>query len=214
MKTLPSPRRVRTQRHLGLGLLAALGCSLALAAPGAHGPGGEHLDEVARPAAGTAQPRIVAKSELFEIVAQIKDGVLSIFVDRFDTNEPVLNAKLEVASGGVEAAAAFRAEAGDYVVAEPALLKALAAPGEHALVFTLLAGNETDLLDGTLVVAGGSAAVADHGHSHNGDGDHGHELERATWIGAGLLALGLLGGIGWWRQRRRKNPTLAEGAGS
>ena len=67
----------------------------------------------------------------------------------------MLNAKLEVESGSLKAAAAFRAEAGDYVVTDAALLKALAAPGEHALVFTLVAGKDSDLLDGTLVVAGG-----------------------------------------------------------
>jgi hypothetical protein len=27
--------------------------------------------------------------------------------------------------------------------------------------------------------------------------------ERAAWIGAGVAALGLIGGIAWWRQRRR-----------
>ncbi|MBN8493458.1 MAG: asparaginase [Burkholderiales bacterium] len=94
-----------------------------------------------------------------------------------------------------------------------ALLQALRTPGEHAVVFTLVAGKDSDLLDGTLVVAGGPAA-GDHGHAHDSESLHGHALERAAWIGAGLLALGLLGGIGWWRQRRRKNPTLAEGAGS
>lgn len=213
MRTQPMSRRARTKRHVCLGLVAALACSLALAAPGAHGPGGEHLDEAARPTAATAQPRILTKSELFELVAELKASELSILVDRFESNEPVLNAKLEVASGGVEAAAAYRADAGDYVVADAALLQALRTPGEHAVVFTLVAGKDSDLLDGTLVVAGGPAA-GDHGHAHDSESLHGHALERAAWIGAGLLALGLLGGIGWWRQRRRKNPTLAEGAGS
>ena len=37
------------------------------------------------------------------------------------------------------------------------MLKALAAPGEHALVFTLVAGQDSDLLDGTLVSVGGAA---------------------------------------------------------
>jgi hypothetical protein len=125
-----------------------------------------------------------------------------------------LNAKLEVASGRTEAATTFRAEAGDYVLSDPALLKALAAPGEHAVVFTLVAGNESDLLDGTLVVAGSKAAADDHGHSHDGEHAHDHELERALWTGAAVLALGVLGGIGWWRQRRREPRTLTEGAGS
>ena len=105
--------------------------------------------------------------------------------------------------GTLKAVAAFRAEQGDYVVSDAALLKALAAPGEHGLVFTLVAGADGDLLDGTLVTggAGTAAAADDHGHDP-GDG-HGHELERAAWIGGGTAALGLIGSIAWWRQRRR-----------
>lgn len=212
MKTPPIQRPFHRLRHACLVLIAPLACSLALAAPGAHGPGGEHLDEVGRTAAGTALPRIVAKSELFELVAELKGAELSVLVDRYETNEPVLNAKLEVASGGVEAAATFRAEAGDYVMADPALLKALATPGEHAVVFTLVAGKDSDLLDGALLVGGGKAAAGDPGHSH--DGENAHELERAAWIGAGVLALSLLGGIVWRRQRRHKQHALVEGAGS
>jgi hypothetical protein len=214
MKTPLHSRHPHPLRHACVALLGALACGLVPAAPGAHGPDGEHLDEIARPAAGSGLPRIVAQSELFELVAELKRAEIAILVDRYETNEPVLNARLEVASGGVEAAATFRAEAGDYVVADPALLKALSAPGEHAVVFTLVAGQQSDLLDGTLVVAGGNAASGDDGHSHDGDGAHDHELERAAWIGAGVLALGLTGGIGWWHQRRRERPDLAKGAGS
>lgn len=181
----------------------------ALAAPGAHGPNGEHLDAPTTSATAAATlPRLETKSESFELVAELRAAELVIVVDRYETNEPVLGARLELESGGVKAVAAFRAEQGDYVVTDAALLKALSAPGEHGLVFTLVAGNESDLLDGTLVAAAspGGAAVAhgDHGHTHDDHGhDHHHELERAAWIGGGIAALGLLGGIVWWRQRRR-----------
>ena len=128
----------------------------------------------------------------------------------------MLGAKLEVESGSLKAVAVFRAEQGDYVVSDAAMLKALAAPGEHGLVFTLVAGPDSDLLDGTLVSTTGGAVAAtsggDHGHSH-GDDDHGHdhELERAAWIGAGVAALGLIGGVAWWRQRRREAGKLQGG---
>lgn len=188
----------------------------ALAAPGAHGPKGEHLDGPTTMRAASALPRVEAKSETFELVAELRASELAIVVDRFDTNEPVLGAKLEVESGTLKAVAAFRAEQGDYVVTDAAILKALAAPGEHGLVFTLVAGKDSDLLDGTLVSAAGravaTAANNDHGHAHGGD-DHGHdhELERAAWIGAGVAALGLIGGIAWWRQRRRDAGKLQGG---
>jgi hypothetical protein len=186
--------------------------TVALAAPGAHGPNGEHLDAPTTTYAASALPRLEAKSEAFELVAELRATELVIVVDRYETNEPVLGAKLEVESGGVKAVAAFRPEQGDYAATDAALLKALAAPGEHGLVFTLVAGTESDLLDGTLVAptarAGKLAARDDHGHSHAGD-DHGndHELDRALWIGGGIAALGLLGGVAWWRQRRTSTGT-------
>jgi hypothetical protein len=197
-----------------VGAIVAAACSVVAAAPGAHGPNGEHLDEKTQSTAGAALPRVEAQSELFELVAQLKRGELSILVDRYETNEPVLNAKLDVESGTLKATAAFRAEAGDYVVTDTTLLKALAAPGEHALVFTLVAGADADLLDGTLVTGGATAAASDHAHSHDGEDAHDHDLEGAAWIGAAVLALGLLGGVGWWRQRRRERAAAVQGVAS
>lgn len=178
-----------------------------LAAPGAHGPNGEHLDGPTTMRAASALPRVEAKSETFELVAELRASEFAIVVDRYESNEPVLGAKLEVETGALKAVAAFRAEQGDYVVTDTSLLTALAAAGEHGLVFTLVSGKDSDLLDGTLVNPAGGVAAAvakyDHGHAHGGD-DHGHnhELERAAWIGAGIAGLGLIGGIAWWRQRR------------
>jgi hypothetical protein len=198
-------------QHLMAAALSALllaATTSAMAAPGAHGPNGEHLDGPTTMRAASALPRVEAKSEAFELVAELRPSELAIVVDRYETNEPVLGAKLEVESGSLKAVATFRAEQGDYAVTDAAMLKALAAPGEHGLVFTLVAGKDSDLLDGTLVGTAGRVVTAtakdDHGHAHGGD-DHGHdhELERAAWIGAGVAALGLIGGIAWWRQRRR-----------
>ncbi len=183
--------------------LLSLPSAATLAAPGAHGPNGEHLDERTQASAGTSSPRVEAKSELFELVASLQGGELSILVDRFETNEPVLGAKLEVESGSIKAIAAFRSDKGDYVVADAALLKALSAPGEHGLVFTLVAGQDSDLLDGTLVTAGAAPVAAGHGHSHGDGHGHDHAPERAAWTGAVVLGLGVLGLVAWLRQRRR-----------
>ncbi len=203
------PKRCASQHLLAAGAMALLLANApALAAPGAHGPNGEHLDGPATMRTASALPRVEANTEAFELVAELRASELAIVVDRYESNEPVLGAKLDVESGPLKAVAAFRADQGDYVVTDAAMLKALAAPGEHGLVFTLVAGKDSDLLDGKLVsAAAGGAAVAaknDHGHAHGSD-DHGHdhELERAAWIGAGVAALGLVGAIAWWRQRRR-----------
>jgi hypothetical protein len=194
-------------RFLSLAVVTAL-CAAAVgvvAAPGAHGPDGEHLDDKKAAAAWSGAPRIEAKSEQFELVAELRASELSILVDRYETNEPVLGAKLDVESGPLKAVAAFRAESGDYVVADAALLKALRAAGEHPLVFTLVAGKESDLLDATLAIAGGASNGA--GHSHAGAAPHSHAVvspRRAAWIGAGLGVVMLISAFAWWRSRGKK----------
>lgn len=207
-------------QHLMAAALSALLLVVStstLAGPGAHGPNGEHLDGPTTVRAASALPRVEAQTETFELVAELRSGELVIVVDRFESNEPVLGAKLEVESGSLKSLASFRAEQGDYVVTDGPLLKALAAPGEHGLVFTLVAGKDSDLLDGTLVTAStGSAPAAKNGDGHaHGEDDHSHGhdhvLARAAWIGAGVATLGLIGGIAWWRQRRRPAGTLQGG---
>lgn len=190
----------------------ALSIPIATAAPGAHGPGGEHLDVPTGAAGGSAVPRLEAKSEAFELVAELRGGELSILIDRYDTNEPVLGATLEVETGTHKATAVFHADHGDYAVADAAFLKALATPGQHALVFTLVAGAQSDLLDGTLEVRSpvGAAGADDHGHDH---GDDHHALERAVWLGAGLVVVGLFGGLAW-RRRGRSSAAALSGARS
>jgi len=184
----------------------------ASAGPGAHGPNGEHLDGPAAIRSIAALPRVEATSETFELVAELRGGELVILVDRYDSNEPVLDATLEVESGALKASAAFRVEQGDYVVTDVAMLQALTTPGEHGLVFMLVAGNDSDLLDGTLVTAArgrlAGAAGTDHGHD---DPWHDHELERAAWIGSGVAALGLIGSIALRHRRRRDVAKPLEG---
>ncbi len=146
----PQPTQYRLMLAVVLPLVLLLSAS-AFAAPGAHGPNGEHLDGPAQTASvGSAAPRMEAKSETFELVAHLREDELSMLINRFETNEPVLDAKVEVESGAVKAVAKFHSDHGDYAIDDPAFLKALKAPGAHPLVITVLAGADTDLLEGTL----------------------------------------------------------------
>lgn len=194
------------------GIVAAtLGFATAypvLAAPGAHGPNGEHLDQESPANVGAVAPRVEARSELFELVAQLRGGEFTILVDRYATNEPVLGAKLEVESGSVKAVATYRAEPGDYVVTDLAFVKSLAAPGEHPLVFTLVAGQDADLLDGTLVT-GGSQPATGGGTARALDDGHGQDQgrQRAYMTGAAVVGLAAISGLVLWRQRRRRMAT-------
>jgi len=186
-------------------LILLLMAGPAAASPGAHGPNGEHLDtNQSGVAAVSTAPRLDAKSELFELVGRLDGGEFSILIDRFDTNEPVLKASVEVASGDLKANAKFHEDLGDYAVDDPALLKLLSTPGEHAIVITVMAGKDNDLLDGVLRVGTEQTASGGHGHAHAGDHDdsqpHDHGFGWWRWAAGGFIALVVL--MSWfWRNR-------------
>jgi hypothetical protein len=174
-------------------LALLLAPSLALAGPGAHGPGGEHLDGPAGHSHAVASdaPRLESHTELFELVATLADDELSILIDRYATNEPVLGAQVEVEAGTLKAVATFHADHGDYAVADAAFLQALARPGQHPLVITVSAGADTDLLDGVLEVGAPVAPTDDSAG------------ERGTAIAVGAAAVLLAGALVAWRLARR-----------
>lgn len=167
-------------------LIYCLVMSAAWAAPGAHGPNGEHLDAPGSTHAHTdAGPRIDTFTESFELVGHLQGGELSILIDRYATNEPVLNGKLEVEFNGLKAPAKFHADHGDYAIDDANLLKELARPGKHALMFTLTVGEESDLLEGTLEVKSEEDA-----HSDSTGDANGLALSLRNWaIGGVLLAI-------------------------
>jgi len=182
---------------LNIFLFCLVTMSAAFGAPGAHGPNGEHLDAPAGRVHSDAGPRIETFTESFELVGRLQDGELSMLIDRYDTNEPVLNGKLEVEFNGMKTVARFHADHGDYAVDDENFLKALAKPGKHALLFTLTAGEDSDLLEGTLEVNAGEGA-------HGDADDHGHPRTSLTaWAIAGVLLAALLVTI-VIRQLRRK----------
>lgn len=176
------------------------------AAPGTHGPNGEHLDAPVA-AQGPTQngPRVESNSDLFELVATFQDGRLTIFLDRFATNEPVLDATVEIESGATKAKAVFREAEGTYSAEDAGLLQLLNQPGSHPLVFTVVAGKESDLLEGALHT---QAAVASQG------GDHDHEDQtqplRAPALAALAATLVGLAFLGWTLLRRRRGTSGSE----
>lgn len=100
-------------------------------------------------------PRVEAHSESFELVGMLEGGKLTLYLDRFATNEPVTGAAIDVEGGPLKPVTTTEH---DGVYSIPAA--ALAVPGTHALVFTVRSGAVTDLLTGDLVVAEPPAAAA------------------------------------------------------
>lgn len=176
-------------------LTIALLCCATLtahAAPGAHGPNGEHLDAPAATASAvTTLPVIEANTEGFELVGTLHGDELSVLVDRYDTNAPVTTGTLDVELGTIKAQSKMHHDIGDFSFTDPKLLAALRQPGDHALVFTLVTGNDADLMEGKLVVAPGT-----DGHRH-------WQFKRVAWFVAALLAVLLLTAIAWRVRARR-----------
>lgn len=142
---------------------ALLAATPAFAGPGAHGPNGEHLDSANGPASASSAPMVETFTESFELLGRLSGGELSVLVDRYETNEPVLNGSLEVQYKNLKAKAKFHPDAGDYAIDDAKFLAAISKPGKHPLLFTLIAGDESDLLEGTLNV---TVPTDEHGHEH------------------------------------------------
>ena len=156
--------------------------------PSWAGPGDDHGDAPAT-STGVSMPRFTAHSDLFEAVGVLSANELSITLDRYSTNDPVLKAKVELESGSFKAIAQFHADHGDYSLPSAAFKK----PGTYAIVLTVTAGEQTDLLTGELVVPDPEAQPA-------------HDEKTRPWQRwLGYLAGAMLLVIGWvWALRKRK----------
>jgi membrane fusion protein, heavy metal efflux system len=107
------------------------------------------------PVSTTIAPRIDASSTLFELIGVLREGKLTLYLDRFITNEPVKDAEIEVEtpSGAIKATPN---PDGTFV-----LDAAFAAKGEkHDLIFTVTAGGEIDVLTGVLTVPAESSGTS------------------------------------------------------
>lgn len=95
----------------------------------------------------TLAPRAEAASADFELVAVLREGTLTIHLDRFADNAPVEGATIEVDTPG-GSRTAKPAGPGTYVLPAPFA----ASPGAHDLAFTVTAGDMVDVLAATLTV--------------------------------------------------------------
>jgi membrane fusion protein, heavy metal efflux system len=122
------------------------------------GPGHDHGPETAVNATGPASPRFSAESDLFEVVGILAGKELSVFVDRYDTNEPVTKATVEMEVNGVKKNGILHNDNGDFVFPADTFTK----PGSYAITLTITAGEDIDILGGNLVVP---APIDGHAHS-------------------------------------------------
>lgn len=176
---------------------AALGLSVLLfavllgtARPSQADEGHEH--GVAQPAAaGQALPRFAAVSEAFELLGVLDGRQLTLYLDRFADNTPVVGAQIELDISGVR----YKAQAqGDD--AYQLLLNDVPQPGVLAITATVAVGAQVDRL---------AAELDLHAADPADEADHAPAWPRyAGWAAGGLLALamGFLG-LSWALRRRR-----------
>lgn len=107
--------------------------------------GHSHGDE-APPTSIITAPRATAVSTLFELVAVADGPALTIYIDRFDTNEPVTGGSVLVETPAGPATAKVDGEV--YLLDAPWAEEA----GDHELLFTVEAGADIDFLTTTLTI--------------------------------------------------------------
>ena len=157
------------------------------------GEGHDHGEAKTPAGAVVASPRFQGHSDLFEVVGILKGDELSITIDRYATNEPVLDAKVEVESGALKKIAAFHADHGDYSLPAESFRK----PGTYPILLTIVSGKDTDLIAGDLVVPDPEA-----GREHAAESASGL-MKWAKPAGAAALSLiVLMIGAAMWRRRR------------
>lgn len=192
-------------------LLPCLLLALSAAKVCAH-EGHAHVEQAGTaPAASASPPRLEAATELFELVGALAAGEFSLFVDRFETNAPVLDARVEVEAAGRTMQARYRPERGDYVISDAAFVADLSRPGEHAILISLVIGETSDLLNGTLLVAQarGEGGAADSSAS---DVAADRRLRAVALAAAGASAVVALSVLLRHRRRRRALARAAGGA--
>lgn len=166
----------------------ALNVQLLNAAPGAHGPDGEHL------ATETSQqlsllPRFEAFSDAFELVGELQPHALVLHLHDYQSNRPVADAQIELETASLSSTAHFDADKNHYLLDDPQLLATLQQHGNHEIILTIISSDNADLLTASLdLSATTNHDIAAHEHPH----------EHFPWwsLPAGLLlfAAGMLFG--------------------
>ncbi len=155
--------------------------SLLLAAtPAFAGPGHDHGAELSHAQAFTEAPRLESAGAEIELVATADGHRLIIHLDRFDTNEPVDGAVIEISGDNIPAATAAPLGDGVYEIEAEWIEE----PGTKALTFIVTTGNTTDLLNGTLDIPAPTSAAEEAAI-----GSAAVLARPETWILAGLAAL-------------------------
>lgn len=185
---------IRNYRVFALSCLLAAGLSFSVQVS-AHA-GEDHAEETSAPLPLEAfAPRAYAQSEDFELVVVLDVGQqplrrLLATLDRFQTNEPVTGANLEIEFNGTTHAAK---EVGPGVYAVESMALAGLPPGsELALTITVETPDTGDLLTTSLRIPGPSSTQGAHGR---------HWYDYVLW---GSAFIAVFAALAFLLRRRRQ----------
>ena len=170
---------------------------LLLLAPKAWADAGHNHGDAPAAATGGASPRVTSHSDLFELVGVVDKGEMTIFLDRYATNEPVKDAKIELEIGSIKGVAVVQAD-GSYSFKNDVLAK----PGDLAVSFTVVAGKDADILAGDLKI--GSPVDDQIGNKASKPW-----LRWAAYAGGALLLITIAVAV---LRRRKRSATFASNA--
>ena len=149
-------------------VLSSLALSkMANASPGAHGPNGEHLD-TSNSVLASVNPKFESFTESFELLGELFDTQLVIYLHDFKTNVPIEGADIELESGEQSASAQYSDTLKAYVLTEQKMLELLNEEGEHEIVLTVMTQDNGDLLVANL------STTQTHTDDEHHDDDHHH----------------------------------------
>jgi len=139
---------------------------IANASPGAHGPDGEHLD-TSNNVAVSLNPKFESFTETFELLGELFEDKLVIFLHDFKSNVPVQGATIELESGGVSASAEYSKSLKAYAITNQEMLELLSQEGEHEIVLTVMTDDNGDLLSANLVNSSSHTSNDEHEDDHH-----------------------------------------------
>jgi hypothetical protein len=110
--------------------------------------GHSHDQEIKSQSNVAAAPTLTAVSENYELVAIVQGRQMTVYLDQFESNAPVINADLDFDFSGTSVKATRNAD-GTYSVALP---KNVDLKSSIPVTITILAAAGPDLLSGDLVI--------------------------------------------------------------
>ena len=140
--------------------------SIVFASPGAHGPNGEHLD-TSNSVLASENPKFESFTESFELLGELFESQLVIYLHDFKTNVPVEGASIELESGQLSATTEYSDTLKAYLLADQNMLELLNSDGSHEIVLTIMAQDSGDLLVANLDITKSQTTNEHHGEDHH-----------------------------------------------